>query len=93
MDFLPHLYLRSNPSSALHSAVAAISHMNFFRRSNHLLPEYKIAASKHYANALVRVQQELQSEASARSDALLIAVDLMGGYEVSYSPLYSYTNC
>jgi hypothetical protein len=81
MEFVPHLYLRSNSDSALYAAIAAVSYINFFRRSDQLLLQDKISASNHYAQALVRVQDELQSNPT--SDSLLIAVYLMGIYEVS----------
>lgn len=59
--------------------------MNFFRRSDQFLLQDKINASKHYAQALVRVQDELQADPT--SDSLLVTVYLMGLYEVSFPPL------
>jgi hypothetical protein len=83
LDFLPRLYELTTPDSALHAALTATSYINFFRRSDQFRPEDKVAASRHYNNALVRVQRDLQDETIARSDALLTAVYLMGIYEAS----------
>jgi len=91
MNFLPDIHMRASPDSALHSAIAATSYINFFRRCPQLRLEDKVAASKHYAQALVRVQTELQDEESAGSDSLLMAVYLMGLYEVCFTECVSRT--
>ncbi|KAF2093145.1 hypothetical protein NA57DRAFT_61668 [Rhizodiscina lignyota] len=83
MDHLPDLYLYSHPDSALRTAVAATSYINFFRRSPQPRMDDKITASKYYTQALARLQNELKYEEMARSDELLTAVYLMGIYEVS----------
>jgi hypothetical protein len=83
MDFLPYLYLHSSENSALQAAVAATSYLNFHRRSDTLVRTDKIIAFNYYTESLRRVQDELKCEATASSDQLLMAVYLLGIYEVS----------
>ena len=83
MDFLPYLYLNSGENSSLQAAVAATSHLNFHRRSETLVRTDKTIAFNYYTESLKRVQNELQCETTASSDQLLMAVYLLGIYEVS----------
>lgn len=85
LDYIPPLYQNSSSDSALRAAFAATSYINFFRRCSDVRKEDKATASKYYAQALLRVQDELRDKEKARSDGLLVAVYLMGIYEVSLS--------
>jgi len=83
MDFLPYLYLHSSENSALQATVVATSHLNFHRRSDTLVRTDKVIAFNYYTESLKRVQDELKHEDMASSDQLLMAVYLLGMYEVS----------
>lgn len=73
----------STPDSVVYAAVSALAYSNHFLRSAWLCLNDKVTASEWYAATLLCVQHDLQDEATAKSDPVLVAVYLMGLYEVS----------
>ena len=84
LDFLPDLYLQNDgPGSALSAALSACSYSNFNRRFRTTSPSNQILRAKYYGEALSLVKNATQCEATAKSDQLLVAVYLLGIYEIN----------
>lgn len=81
-DYMPDLFHNSPPESSLRAAVSAAALANFQRRSHLSLDNHRRPIDRAYGIALTRVQLEMQDPVLARSDELLLAIQLLGVYEV-----------
>ena len=85
LDYFPQLYRQSDPASCLHAAVSAVSYSNFHRRSAPLVEKCQLLGKKFYIQSLSLVNKATRNEVTARSDQVLMAVHLLGIYEVILS--------
>jgi hypothetical protein len=82
LDYLPMLYSATNPESCLHAALGAVAYANFCRRSSMTIADGRRLAKQCYGKALSLVSQATQNNTTASSDDVVMAVSLLGVYEV-----------
>ena len=87
-DLLPDMFGRSSSDSCLHVSVIANSLANLAGRQS--LPELKDSAAAKYCQALELTNAALQNPEEATRDETLLAVSLLGLYEVRspYNPCH-----
>jgi hypothetical protein len=82
LDYLPDYLKNAPPGSCLPPAVAAVSFANFHRRVGQSSSKTLVLAGKAYGEALALVSAATQDKAQAASDHVVMAVHLLGIYEV-----------
>jgi hypothetical protein len=85
LDHLPVLYVGTDSESCLHAALGAVAYANFCRRSSMPLEDGRRLAKQYYGRALSLVSKATKSSITACSDDVVVAVSLLGIYEVSIS--------
>jgi hypothetical protein len=83
LDYLPGLYAQACPGSPLPAAVNSVCLINFYPRAGPSSNKALLLASKAYGEALAGVQLATRDQAQAASDSVVMAVHLLGIYEVS----------
>jgi hypothetical protein len=87
LDYLPDLYAQAGTGSPLPAAVNAVCLVNFYRRAGPSSNKALLLAGKAYGEALAGVKIAAQNPAQASSDSVVMAVHLLGIYEVRYQLL------
>lgn len=82
-EYLPGLYIESNPGSALRLAAQAIS----YATSTKLGQKNELLARRFYTGAIRAMSQAIQDPVEAMDEKTLYAVLLLSGYEVSFLAL------
>lgn len=85
LDYLPDLYAQACPGSPLPAAVNAVCLVNFYRRAGPSLNKALLLAGKAYGEALEGVKLATKNPTQAASDSVVMAVHLLGIYEVSFT--------
>lgn len=80
MEFLPDLFERVSVDSALYGAVHAAAYANIAQKYDRLDLQYE--AVNYYSKALKLVNNAMAQDSTATSNATIIAVILLGVYEV-----------
>jgi hypothetical protein len=81
-DYVPAVFASAPSSSSLREAISAVSLANFDRRTGFAIEGNRINVERHYGNALRLVKKEMQDPATASSDQLVLAVQMLGIFEV-----------
>ena len=84
LDYLPGFYYSSGPRSSLHAALEAAGVANFDRRCGAFTESFELLSKQYYGEALRLVKAETQDPKLASSDELMMAVHLLGLYEVGH---------
>lgn len=84
LDYLPGLYAQASSGSPLPAAVNAVCLVNFYRRAGPSLNKALCLAGKAYGEALEGVKHATLNPTQASSDSVVMAVHLLGIYEVSF---------
>jgi hypothetical protein len=82
LDYLSELASRSDPGSCLYAALGAVGYANLCRRTNMPLEEGRRLGKQCYGQALSLVSEATQNDVIARTDSVVMAVSLLGIYEV-----------
>lgn len=83
LDYLPGLYAQACSGSPLPAAVNAVCLVNFHRRAGPSSNKALLLAGRAYGEALAGVKRATQNQTQASSDSVVMAVHLLGIYEVS----------
>lgn len=83
LDYLPYLYAQAFSGSPLPAAVNAVCLANFYRRAGQSSNKALLLAGKAYGEALEGVKRATLDPIQASSDSVIMAVHLLGIYEVS----------
>jgi hypothetical protein len=89
-DYIPSIFAKAPPNSSLREAIYAVALAKFDRRTGFVIEGNKVNIERRYGNALRLVAKETQDPALVASDELLLAVQMLGVFEVrkSFSSVY-----
>jgi hypothetical protein len=84
LDYLPELSSQSGPGTCLYAALGAVAYANVCRRTSIPMEEGRRLAKQCYGQALSLVSKATQNDAMAGTDGVVMAVSLLGIYEVRF---------